>query len=253
LTPRVALGRCSCSLPWRPGLPRGGPLQAPSWLRCAAHSGRAAPIYRRSAQRALRPCGPTDAGGSVRLPPSHLYPPTGASVTTPSPSSSSRPTRCTALSYCRSCRRASCSDSKTAYCLPHGSHLCACHLLVTHYLLPAAYCLLPTAYCLLPTAYLHYLLPAAYCLLPTAYCLPPTAYCLLPTAYCLLHTAYCLLPTAYCLLPTAYCLLPTSAYTAYCLLPTSALYCLLPTAYRAVAALEDQGRGQRAGTHADQA
>ena len=170
MTPRVALGRCSCSLPWRPGLPRGGPLQAPSWLRCAAHSGRAAPIYRRSAQRALRPCGPTDAGGSVRLPPSHLYPPTGASVTTPSPSSSSRPTRCTALSYCRSCRRASCSDSKTAYCLPHGSHLCACHLLVTHYLLPAAYCLLPTAYCLPPTAYC--LLPTAHCLLPTAYCLP---------------------------------------------------------------------------------
>ena len=228
------MGWCSCSLPWRPGLPRGGPLQAPSWLRCAAHSGRAAPIYRQSAQRALRPCGPTDAGGSVRLPPSYLSPPTGASVTTPSPSSSSRPTRCTALSYCRSCRRASCSDSKTAYCLPHGSHLCACHLLVTHYLLPAAYCLLPTAYCLLPTPY---------CLLPTAYCPLPTAYCLLPTAYCLLPTAYLCL---YCLL---HCLLPT----AYCLLPTSALYCLLPTAYRAVAALEDQGRGQRAGTHADQA
>ena len=127
----------------------------------------------------------------------------------------------------------------TAYHTDHTSVLATYSLLTTCCLLPTAYCLLPTAYCL-PT-------------LPTAYCLPPTAYCLPPTAYCLLPTAHCLLPTAYCQLPTAYCLLPTSAYTAYCLLPTSALYCLLPTAYRAVAALEDQGRGQRAGTHADQA
>ena len=117
------------------------------------------------------------------------------------------------------------------------------------------HCVLPTAYCLLPTTYC--LLPTAHCLLPTAYCPLPTAHCPLPTAYFLLPTAYCLLPTSYCLplpiLPTAYCLPLPILPTAYCLLPTSALYCLLPTAYRAVAALEDQGRGQRAGTHADQA
>ena len=81
-----------------PGLTRRD-LQAPGR---ATHSVRATEPLRARWGAAVRPCGP--AGAGRHLISCHR---SGASVTTRSPSSSTRPTPCTAPSSCRSCRRGS--------------------------------------------------------------------------------------------------------------------------------------------------